>query len=63
MFHPLSQGDIIGVGGEQWVVSRSAYGWYLHSPAAGIAVHPSIHSIDGMMDFITAIYEWELTHQ
>lgn len=61
---PLTYGDIIELdgpeGGECWRVDRSSAGWYLHKlDGATVATrHPSIHSLDGMADFIHAILEW-----
>jgi hypothetical protein len=59
LFNPLGNGDAIELdgptGGELWLVKRSAYGWYLQRD--GGHIHPTIHSIDGMAEFIGAILE------
>src|SRR6266487_4224923 len=59
---PLAYGDIIELdgpeGGNLWRVDRSSAGWYLHQPDDITARHQTIHSIDGMVDFIYAILEW-----
>lgn len=62
MLNPLSHGDIIELdgpeGGNVLRLSRSSSGWYLHQPHDITSRHATIHSIDGMIDLISAILEW-----
>jgi hypothetical protein len=62
MFWPLSYDDTIDLegveGGNLWQVNRSSAGWYLHRADDRSIIHPAIHSIDGMSEFIGAILEW-----
>lgn len=62
LLNPLNYDDALELegpeGGNLWIVNRSASGWYLHKPESKIDRHPSIHSLDGMAEFIGAILEW-----
>jgi hypothetical protein len=61
LLNPLNYGDAIELDGSRgsdlWIVDRSSAGWYLKlDDSATVATrHPTIHSIDGMLEFITAI--------
>ncbi len=60
MFNPLFQGDHLELdgphGAEVWTVKAGGYGWQLRAVADN-RLHPHIHDIQGMSDFIAAIFE------
>jgi hypothetical protein len=57
--NPLSHDDTIVLdgpaGSEVWTVKRSNYGWALKNEKGN--VHPTIHDLDGMAEFIGAILD------
>lgn len=61
LLNPLCIGDAVELdgptGSNLWLVGRGAYGWYLHSEHSRLEVHPTIHDIDGMAEFLSAIFE------
>lgn len=61
MFNPFNVGDSVeldcSTGGLLWVVGKGGYGWKLHAPTNINWIHPTIHDIEGMADFIGAILE------
>ena len=58
MMNPLKCGDEIELdceqGGEAWIVKQGGYGWQLRS-AHDNRLHPRIHDIQEMADFIQSI--------
>ena len=55
MFNPLAYGDRLTLKGEVWQVGQGGGGWVLHRPGKRSEVHPLIHDISGMADFIEVI--------
>ena len=60
MFNPLYALDYVELdgpnGGEVWIVRIGGYGWQLRAVSDN-RLHPTIHDIQGMSDFISAILE------
>ena len=60
MFNPLREGDGIELESRKWQlwqVGCNSYGWKLHKPGKPREIHPTIHDIRGMDDFIGAILD------
>ena len=55
MFNPYSNGDIVTIGGKDWMLKQDMPGWYLSSDGTWRGEHPTIKGIKWMQDLIREV--------